>query len=39
MSKSNFKNNVNDILFQRLLKKYDVYIDVSMILENFDSSV
>lgn len=30
MSKSNFKNNVNDILFQRLLK-YDDYIDVSMI--------
>ena len=38
MSKSNFKNNVNDILFQRLLK-YDDYIDVSIILANFDSSV
>ena len=38
MSKSNFKNNVNDILFQRLLK-HDDYIDVSMLLVNFDSSV
>ena len=38
MSKFNFKNNVNDILFQRLLK-YDDYIDVSIILANFDSSV
>ena len=38
MSKSNFKNNVNDILFQRLLK-YDDYIAVSIILANFDSSV
>ena len=37
-SKSNFKNNVNDILFQRLLK-YDVYIDVLIILANFDSLV
>jgi len=27
MSKSNFKNNLNDILFQRLLK-CDEYIDV-----------
>ena len=38
MSKSNFKNNVNDILFQRVLK-YDDYIDFSIILANFDSSV
>ena len=38
MSKSNFKNNVNDILFQRLLK-YDDYIDVSILSANFDSSV
>ena len=38
ISKSNFKNNVNDILFQRLLK-YDDYIDVWIILANFDSSV
>ena len=38
MSKSNFKNNVNDILFQRLLK-CDEYIDVLVILANFDSSV
>ena len=38
MSKSNFKNDVNDILFQRLLK-YDHYIDVSILLANFDSSV
>ena len=38
MSKSNFKNNINDILFQSLLK-YDHYIDVSIILANFDSSV
>ena len=38
MSKSNFKNNVDDILFQRLLK-YDDYIDVSIILANFDSLV
>ena len=38
MSKSNFKNNLNDILFQRLLK-YDDYIDISILLANFDSSV
>ena len=38
MTKSNFKNNFNDILSQRLLK-YDEYIDVSIILANFDSSV
>ena len=38
MSKSNFKNNVDDILLQRLLK-YDDYIDVSIILANFDSIV
>ena len=38
MSKSNFKNNVDDILLQRLLK-YDDYIDVSIILANFDSLV
>ena len=39
MSKSNFKNNVNDILFQRLLK-YNDYIDVSKIIwANVDSSV
>ena len=38
MSKSNFKNNVDDILFQRLLK-YDDYIDVSIILANFHSLV
>ena len=38
MSKSNFKNNVNDILFQRLLK-CDEYIDILVILANFDSSV
>ena len=38
MSKSNFKNNVDEILLQRLLK-YDDYIDVSIILANFDSLV
>ena len=38
MSKSNFKNNVDDILLQKLLK-YDDYIDVSIILANFDSLV
>ena len=38
MSKSNFKNNLHDILLQRLLK-HDDYIDVSKILVNFDSSV
>jgi len=38
MSNSNFKNNLNDILFQRLLK-CDEYIDVSIILANFDYSV
>ena len=38
MSKSNFKNSVDDILFQRLLR-YDDYIDVSIILANFDSLV
>jgi len=38
MSESQFKNNVNDILFQRLLK-CDEYIDVSIILANSDSSV
>ena len=38
MSKCNFKNNVDDILLQRLLK-YDDYIDVSIILANFDSLV
>ena len=38
MSKSNFKNNVDDILLQRLLK-YDDYIGVSIILANFDSLV
>ena len=38
MSKSNFKNNLNDILFQRLLK-YDDYFDISILLANFDSSV
>ena len=38
MSKSNLKNNVNDIVFQRLLKCGE-YIDVLVILANFDSSV
>ena len=38
MSKSNFKNNLNDILLHRL-KKCDEYIDVSIILANFDSSI
>ena len=36
MSKSDFKNKVDDILLQRLLK-HDDYIDVSIILANFDS--
>ena len=36
MSKSNSKNDLNDIVFHRLLK-CDEYIDVSIIPTNFDS--
>ena len=38
MSKPNFKNNVHDILLQRLLK-YDYHIHVLKIMVNFDSSL
>ena len=38
MSKSNFKNYLNDILFHRLIK-CDEYIDVWIIQANFDSSI